>query len=278
MTFEQIQSIFNRALFNTFHKAKLILCYFVLAMCGVLVVFFKGVSMQAGQWLAQSLTFLPIFLCAGVLFSLGILLIRIYHDEVKGKRISYRKTLWRSWEVVVGSSYVSIPIILCYLLVWMFLGIFALLSEIPSVGPFFHAVLAFAPFLLNLSCLVLILFHLALLFYVAPILALKGFNRLHISKTLMERFRQDVFANGLMLLIAMLPLLLLLTILSLAAWMTGSLCVGCSSVTETVLLWFFIMIPFTAILAPAVVFFFNFSAESHVLIMKRVRDSHPHKS
>ncbi len=271
MTFEEIQSIFNRALFNTFDKAKLILCFLVLAMCGVLVVFFKGVSMHTGQWLAQSLTFLPIFLCAGVLFSLGILLIRIYHDEVKQKRVSYRRTLLKSWEVVIGSSYVSIPIILCYLLVWMLLGIFALLSDIPSVGPFFHAILSFAPFLLNLSCLVLILINFALLFYVAPILALKGFNRLHVSRTLMKRFRQDVFANGFMLMIAMLPLMMLLAILSLAAWMTGNLCVGCTSVTETVLLWFFIMIPFTAILSPAVVFFFNFAAESHVLIMKQVR-------
>lgn len=271
MTFEEIQSTFNRALFNTFQKAKLILSFFVLAMCGVLVVFFKGVSMQAGLWLAQSLTFLPIFLCAGVLFSLGILLIRIYHDEVKGKRVSYRRTLLKSWEVVIGSSYVSVPIILCYLLVWMLLGIFALLSDIPSVGPFFHAVLAFAPFLLNLSCLVLILLNFALLFYVAPILALKGFNRLHVSKTLMKRFRQDIFANASMLLIALLPLLILMGILSLAAWMTGSLCVGCSSVTETVLLWFFIMLPFTAILSPAVIFFFNFAAESHVLSMRKIK-------
>lgn len=271
MTFEEIQSIFNRALFNTFHRAKLLLTFVVLAMCGVLVVFFKGISVQAGQWLAQSLTFLPIFLCAGVLFSLGILLIRIYHDEVKGKKVSFRRILLRSWEVVIGSSYVSVPIILCYLLVWMLLGVFALLSDIPSVGPFFHAILAFAPFLLNLSCLVLILINFALLFYVAPILALKGFNRLHVSRTLMKRFRQDVFANGFLLFIALLPLILLLAVLSLAAWMTGSLCVGCSSVTETVLLWFFIMIPFTAILAPAVVFFFNFAAESHVLIMKQTR-------
>lgn len=271
MTFEEIQSIFNRALFNTFHRAKLLLTFIVLAMCGVLVVFFKGVSVQAGQWLAQSLTFLPIFLCAGVLFSLGILLIRIYHDEVKGRKVSFRRILLRSWEVVIGSSYVSVPIILCYLLVWMLLGVFALLSDIPSVGPFFHAILAFAPFLLNLSCLVLILINFALLFYVAPILALKGFNRLHVSRTLMKRFRQDVFANGFLLFIALLPLILLLAILSLAAWMTGSLCVGCSSVTETVLLWFFIMIPFTAILAPAVVFFFNFAAESHVLVMKQVK-------
>lgn len=271
MTFEEIQSIFNRALFNTFHRANLLLTFIVLAMCGVLVVFFKGVSVQAGQWLAQSLTFLPIFLCAGVLFSLGILLIRIYHDEVKGRKVSFRRILLRSWEVVIGSSYVSVPIILCYLLVWMLLGVFALLSDIPSVGPFFHAILAFAPFLLNLSCLVLILINFALLFYVAPILALKGFNRLHVSRTLMKRFRQDVFANGFLLFIALLPLILLLAILSLAAWMTGSLCVGCSSVTETVLLWFFIMIPFTAILAPAVVFFFNFAAESHVLVMKQVK-------
>jgi hypothetical protein len=271
MTLDEVQRIFNRSWFSTFHKAKLLLTFVVLALCGVLIVFFKGVGIQAGQWLSQSLTFLPVFMCAGVLFSLGILLIRIYHDEVKEKPVSYKETLSRSWEVVIGASYVSVPIILSYLLLWMLLGIFVLMSDIPSVGPFFNAILSFAPFLINLGSLVLIIFNFALLFYVAPILALKGFNRIQVSRVLMSRFREDIFSNIFLLSVAVLPLISFLGLLSVAAWMTGSLCEPCTSVVGQVVMWFFMMIPFTAILAPAVVFFFNFAAESHVLMMKKTK-------
>ena len=37
--------------------------------------------------------------------------------------------------------------------------------------------------------------------------------------------------------------------------------------------WFFIMLPFAILLAPAVVFFFNFSAECHALMLKKMQDS-----
>lgn len=271
MTLDEVQFIFNRAIFATFCKAKLLLTFVVLALCGVLVVFFRGVGIEAGQWLSLSLTFLPIFLCAGVLFSLGILLIRIYHDEIKGRKVSYRKTLWKSWEVVIGASYVSVPIILSYLLLWMLLGLFVLLSDIPSIGSFFTVILSFAPFVINLGSLVLILLNFALLFYVAPILALKGFNRIHVSRILMKRFKGDVFSNVFLIMIAIMPLFALLGVLTIASMMTEFLCDSCTNTVEMVLMWFFTMIPFTAILAPAVVFFFNFSAESHVLIMRKVK-------
>jgi hypothetical protein len=39
-----------------------------------------------------------------------------------------------------------------------------------------------------------------------------------------------------------------------------------------VLQWFFIMLPFTALLSPAVVFFFNFATEAHVFL-KRMQEA-----
>lgn len=272
MTLNDVQNIFNRAVFGTLDKAKLFLTFIVLALCGVLVVFFRGVAVDASQWLALSLTFLPVFICAGVLLSLGVLLIRIYHDEVKDRKVSYKKTLGKSWEVVIGSSYFSVPIILCYLLLWMLLGIFVLLSKIPSMGEFFSVVLAFGPFLINLGTLVLIMGSVALLFYVAPVLALKGFNRIHVSRVLVRRFKYDIFSNLFLLGIAILPLIGTLGVLTASAFLTGSLYYTAYTPIHTVLMWFFTMIPFTAILSPIVVFFFNFAAESHVLIMKKHRE------
>lgn len=268
MTLDDIRFIFNRAFSKTFIKSKLVLTFVVLVLGGVMAVFFRGVAVDAGQWLSLSFTFLPIFLCAGVVFSLGILLIRIYHDEIKERKVSYKKTLGKSWEVVIGASYFSVPIILCYLLLWMLLGIFVLLSEIPGLGDFFSVILAFGPFLINLGTLVLIVFNLSLLFYVAPILALKGFNRIQVSRVLVKRFKHDIFSNLFLAMIATMPILALLAVLTLAAFLTGSLCYTCSKPIHMVLMWFFTMIPFTFILSPAVVFFFNFAAEAHVLIMK----------
>lgn len=271
MTLADIQFIFNRAFSKSFNLKKLLLVFIVLALCGVLVVFFRGLAVNAGHWLTLSLSFLPIFLCSGVLLSTGILLIRIYHDEIKNKSVKYGDVFAKSWDVILGASYFAVPIILSYLLMWMLLGIFFLLRDIPSVGQFFAVILAFAPFLINLGSLVLCLLNFALLFFVAPVIALKGFNKMQISKVLVNRIESDVFSNLLFALIASLPLLFVVSILSIAAFLTGTICYTCDLPIYTVLQWFVIMIPFTALLSPAIVFFFNFAAEAHVLMQKELK-------
>lgn len=275
MTFEDIQLMFNRAFLLSFNKKKFLFVFAILALCGVLVVFFRGVAVGANEWMLMSLTFLPIFLCAGILLSMGIVLIRIYHDEIKLKEVSYAEVLAKSWEIMLGASYFCIPIILSYLLLWMLLGVFFLLKAIPAVGSFFSAILAFGPFLINLGSLILCVLSLALLFFVAPVIALKGLNRMQISDILSSRLKKDVFSNVLLSLIASFPLWIVGGILVLAAWMSGSVCFACETPIHQVLQWFFTMIPFTAVLAPAVIFFFNFAAESHVLIVKKSREAQP---
>lgn len=272
MTLEDIKFLFNRAAFLNFSKTKFLLTFAVLVLCGVFIVFFHGLSFDASPWLSLSLTFIPIFICAGVLLSLGVLLIRIYHDEVKKKEVNIKKILASSWEVIIGASYFSIPVILSYLLLWMVLGIFVLLSTIPGIGILFNTVLIFGPFLINLGTLCLVLLNIALLFFVAPILALKGFNRLQVSRSLVDRFDNDIFSNVILLLVGLFPLVCVLALLVTAAYLTGSLCYPCETALHTVLFWFFIMIPFTALLAPAVSFFFNFAAESHVLMRKKLEN------
>jgi len=108
---------------------------------------------------------------------------------------------------------------------------------------------------------------------VAPILAFKGFNRIQVSKLLVKRFKYDIFSNLLLLFIALVPLFVVMGVLLGSAFLTGSLYDTSEKPVNTVLIWFFTMIPFTAILAPAVVFFFNFGAESHVMIMKKQRET-----
>ncbi len=247
MTLDEIRFIFNRAFLLTFTLTKLLLTFVVMAMCGVFVIFFHGLAMDTSHWVALSFTFVPVFICAGVLLSAGVILIRIYHDEVKNREVSLQKTLTNSWEVVLNASYFSVPIIFSYLLLWMILGVFVLLSTIPGIGIVFNTVLIFGPFLINLGTLCLIALSVALLFFVAPILALKGFNRLQVSQTLIQRFNGDVFSNLILLIMGALPLLFVLGFLLVAAFLTEPLCYECAAPLHNVLIWFFIMIPFTAI-------------------------------
>lgn len=271
MNLSEIRFVFNRALSLSFSKKKNFLMFILLALCGLMVVFFQGLAIHAGQWIMLSLTFMPFFLCAGVLFSGGIMLIRIYHDEVKKKTTRYRDVLDKSWEVMIGASYFSIPIILSYLFLWMVLGIFLLLKEIPGIGEIFGVILAFGPFLLNLGTLILCVFTLGILFFATPVIALNGLNRIRISQILVKRFKEDIFSNLVLVTIALLPLAFFSGLLTLAAFLTEALCYACENPLHNVLQSFFIMIPFTFLLSPAVVFFFNFAAESHVLYSKRLK-------
>jgi hypothetical protein len=269
MNLNEVQLIFNRAVSLTFSLKKLLLAFVVLALCGLLVVFFRGLAINAGQWVFMSLTFMPFFLCAGVMLSTGIILTRIYHNEIKRKPIKYGQVLSNSWEMVIGASYFSIPIILSYLLLWMSLGVFVLLKQIPGLGEFFGVILVFAPFLLNLCTLILCVLNLAMLFFVTPVVALNGLNRIRVTQTIIKRLKSDPFSNIFLALIATFPLLVFIGLLLLAAILTDSVCYTCDNPLHNVLQWFFIMIPFTALLSPAVVFFFNFAVEAHVLCQKK---------
>lgn len=271
MDLREIQFSFNRALSLTLSKKKLLTVTTVLLLCGILAVFFHGLSLHTGKWIGMSLAFLPAFLCTGLLLATGIILVRIYHDEIKKKSISYRTTVANSWEIAIGTAYLCIPIILCYLLLWMMLGIFFLLNDIPSFGGFFSVVLAFAPFLLNLGSLVLCIISLCLLFFVTPVVALLGLNRLQLSQLLTKRLQNDIFFNVLLATIATMPLLFVGGLLTLSAFLTGAVCYPCENPLYITMQWFFIMIPFAALLSPAVVFFFNFAAESHVLLARTSR-------
>lgn len=272
MNFSSLSFMFNRALSYTFSKRKCLIVFCILVLSGLLVVFFRGLALNAGNWVRLSLTFLPIFLCTGILLSMGIFLIRIYHDEVKHLEVNYLNTLSRSVEVMVGSSYFTVPIILSYLLLWILLGVFVLLSEFPGIGEFFSVILSFAPFLIHLGTLVLCVLSLALLFIMAPIVALKGLNREIVFQATMKRLEYNPFGNLLLGALALLPLVFVSILLTIAASLTGSICIECHSTLQTVLKWFFIMVPFTACLTPAVIFFFNFAAEAHVLMQKEQRE------
>jgi hypothetical protein len=250
-----------------------LLVFPLLVLCGILAIFCRALAMESAGWVAMSLTFLPIFLSSGILLSLGVFLIRIYYHEVKGLKGRYREILKHSWRLIIGTSYLSVPPILIYLFLWVIFGIFVFLKEIPQIGAFIGVILTFAPFLIILSSLLLVLVNLFLLFFVSPAVALRPVEKLHFDLGLIRRFRTRLFSNLMFFAVATLPTTLTIGILSLAAILTELHYLVAQQTLSLALQWFFIMLPFCACLTPAIVFFFNFAAESYNLLEIKRKES-----
>ncbi len=243
----------------------MILTFPLLVLCGILVVFCRAIAYDASPWIAMSLAFLPILLSSGVLLGLGVLLIRLHIHEVKGLHLGFRRLIAGSVDLIMGTSYLSIPPILAYLFLWIALGLFFLLGEIPGIGHFFSVVLAFGPFLLIFGSLLLCLFNLGLLFFVAPAAAFQPFKRTSLAKRVLSLFQGRLLSSIALFLLALVPILFVSGLLSLSALLTN-LQLAPDRTLAVAMEWFFIMLPFSAILTPAVIFFFNFAAESYQLL------------
>src|SRR5579872_6228924 len=109
MKWADIEKSFSRAVILSFSRKKMMLTFPVLVLCGILSVFCRAVGYEASNWIAMSLAFLPILLSSGVLLALGVLLIRIHIHEVKGLHLGFRRLIAGSVDLIMGTSYLSIP-------------------------------------------------------------------------------------------------------------------------------------------------------------------------
>ena len=265
MTLKELEQMFNRALHLCFSRQKWIVTFPMLTLCGLLAVICRVLSLGASPWIQMSLAFLPLFLCAALLLGMGIVLVRMYHCELGGEKVEVLKTIKRSKDLFLGIVYLVVPLIFSYLILWMIFGVFYLIRVIPSVGEFVSAILSFGPFLLVLGSLALGLINLLILFYLTPPMGM-GFDvRWHLGKDLITTIKANPFYALLMPLIALLPLLILVGMLSLAAVVTQILYFEAGGGFFIALKWLFIMPFFSFILSPVVVFFFNFAAEAYTL-------------
>lgn len=151
------------------------------------------------------------------------------------------------------------------------MGIFYLLKSLPMIGEGIGILLSFGPFLLVLASLLLGLFSLLVLFYATPHIALKKQVQFYIAEEILDRLKISPFSNIILLLIGLAPVLVCVGFLTLAAYLTGLGYVTAKAVLGVSLQWFFIMIPFSLLLTPFVVFFFNFATESFGLFSRRTR-------
>lgn len=269
MQFSDVEVVFNRAFSLAFSKLKFLFTFPVLMICGVLIVFCRALSIESNPWVWMSFVFLPVFLCTGILLTAGVLLSRIYYHEVKGLPFKFQKLLSQSFQLLIGVSYLSLPLILSYLLLWTLMGVFHLLKGLPGLGEIVGVLLSFGPFLLVLGSLALSFVSLLILHFVTPHVSLKNSVHFHIAEEIIDRLQHSLFANLTMLMVGILPLLFVVGFLSFGAWLTGFNFFSAKEALSVSLQWFFMMVPFCLILTPFVIFFFNFATESYVLLRRQ---------
>lgn len=273
MSLSDLTILFNRALFFSFGKRKSFFLFFVLAISGFFVIVCRAISRYTGDWANLALLFLPYFIVIAFLLAVGVVLVRTYHHEVKGIPFSFRKILFASGEMGLKLVTLALPILLAYFLVWILVGIFIFLEEIPFFGPVVGVLLAFAPFLLNLGALTIGIGAFGLLFFLVPIAGLKGdLDRRQTFSFLGARLQSNPFMNLLLAFFSLVPFALVSGLLWLAAGLTEGVVFyqerGMAAMQS-----FILMLPFAAILTPTITFFFNFSTEAHVYFVKSLSES-----
>lgn len=267
MTLSEIEKRFNRAMQFSFPKKKFLFVFPTVALCAIIILFSRSISLSE-TWMRMSLVFLAIFLASAILLSLGVFLIRIYYHEVKNLKLNITKVFSRSFEIMVGAAYLSFPLVVIFLLLWVLLGVFYFLSKIPKIGPTFDSVLAFAPFILIFCFVVLCFINICILFFVAPSIGLKMQKNLKLAKAIIKNFKVNLFRNFLAFIIGVLPIAII-TLMLLVALNLTNIYFFYSDKDIDFVRWFFLSLPVSFILTPFIIFFFNFAAEMHQLFLKR---------
>ncbi len=273
MTLAEIEKIFNRAFSKVFSRKKILFLFPILMGCGILTIFCRMLSYGVNHWVSMSLSFLPIFLSTGILLAAGVLLVKMYIFEIKGLDYKIGKLFTSSLQMVIGVSYLCFPLIMVYLILWSIMGVFFILKQVPAFGDVFGTLLSFGPFLLVLGSFALSIISVLLLFFITPHVALKKTLQMGVAGEVTERIGQSVFANSLLFFIGLIPLSFVLFFLVLGAMMTGSSYFAAKAAVAMSVQWLIMMVPFCLILTPFVIFFFNFSLESYMLLKKRDKSS-----
>jgi hypothetical protein len=261
----ELEKRFNRAMKLSFVKKKIIITFFTLILCSIFILFSMSIPLK-DKWMQVCLIFLSIFLASSILLALGVFLIRIYYHEVKSKKLSITKIFSKSFEIIIGSTYLTFPLIITFLLLWIMLGVFNFLVKIPKLGLIIDTILAFAPFIL-IFCLVFLCFiNICILFFITPSIGLKLQKKLIMIKILIKNINSNLFIHFFSFILGILPLAITAIMLIITFNLTTDYA-NQDKIINSVRA-FFMSLPISFIMTPFTIFFFNFSAEIHQLLLK----------
>lgn len=268
---QELEFAFNRALVFSWTRKKFLLIFPIFILGGGIVILSRMFWAGSNPWVRASLAFVPGFLCIALFLAAAIPLIRLYHDEVKRKPLSVNRTLKHSWKLMGSISSLIVPILTAYLVLWFILGIFYLLKNIPSMGEVLGGILSFGPFLLIAGSLLLVIISSAFLFFLTPVVALKSTMSWELAEEVLKRVGKDPFLHGLLLLLGILPIILVVGFLIVSVTLTGMTYFITERTWAIALQWLMMMIPFAALISPVAIFFFNFAAESFLILQRRIK-------
>lgn len=264
-----LEKSFNRAIKHSISWNRLLITFVVLLFCGLLFVFCHSLSDLASSWLRLALGFLPIFLILALLLALGVILTKMYTFELQNVSLNMRRLLHSSIDLMIGISYLCLPPLLVFIVIWMFLGLFFLFKEIPGIGEFLSVIFSFVPFLVFFASFLLIIASGILLFFIAPASTILLVRKGMVVKRVWDLIRGRILSSVKLFFVGIFPGTLLFGLLYFSAKLTNtSFFVSENSLMRSMEL-FILMIPFSALMSPAVVFFFNFAAESHLLLRRK---------
>ncbi|MEZ5314836.1 MAG: hypothetical protein R3E91_01290 [Chlamydiales bacterium] len=269
MTLKEVVNIFNRSLAHIFVLKKILFFSIFLFISGSILLFSQNFITCSTAWFKLLIQYVPLYLAIGCTMIGGIFLIRIYDKELKEKDGQILKMVLKESDGVVQVLYLILNLLVIFLLFWLLIGIFLFLKAIPYLGPFFGIFLAFIPFLLNFGILLLFVVAFLSLFFLTPYLAKsEKFDRFSLQK----RLKKNGFLNFLLLGIGSFPFWITWLFAKQALLMTFDLYVHGATHMTMMLQGFFILVPFTLILTPTLIFLFHFSYESYLIFIP------PHES
>ncbi len=251
---------FNRALKQSFCWSKWIGCSVSIVVIGLIFLFFGTLAASSAGWLKATLGLLPLFLSVGLFCSLGVILVKLYDDELQRKKSTLLSVAKDSLQLLLGTSYITIPLFVLFIVLWIFLGLYQLLSYTPLFGSFIGVTLSFVPFLIYVALFLILAISVITLFYLVPPVAINGWEGREIIKQKLTEILVDPFNHGKYLLIALIPPTISLFILLWSARM-AKLHFKEVEIDLFAVQWVIVLIPFAALLAPSVLFFFNFAHE-----------------
>ncbi len=250
---------------------KFILVSVFLLIVLTIFVFCQAISVSTGPWMKVSLFFLPFFISSGFTLSLSIFLNRVYWKEIHGKTADYKRLITKSWELFLASSFVSVPIFLIYIVLWILLGAFYLIKEIHLLGGVLGSLLSFGPFFLIFLSLLLTIFTIVMLFIIPPSLALEKKGKLFWSQ-LKTRVLSLFPSYTFLFILGVLPLIIISLLVLGAFILTNYLYFTEVSQVVRVFQWMILEIPIAAALALPFIFFVNFALETHLHIVKKFKE------
>lgn len=261
MEWQTLEQMVNRAFFYSFSKKKLALITCVLIFAGFITSFslFFAQNLQVNFYFSLFV----FFVCYGALFSLGILLNRIYYKEIKQYSISFKEVIKNSFPLMLNSSYLFLPFVAIHLFLLSLIALFSALKQIPFLGDFFMVVFSFMPFVLVLSMMAMLIIACFGLFFLTPFIAVgKPLDR-EVAKTVLHRFACNTLSSVVLFFISIFPMAITMAIQAFAIYICAI------EGLDHYIYAFFLIIPTSFSLAPSVAFFFNFSLESYAYLKKR---------